>query len=78
MTSNKTKNKKGFTPAEKWIIWGVFCLLVSLSTQRFSVFAGLMLFSIGISFFLRKEKLVLATIVSIIGILALGFSKFLI
>jgi hypothetical protein len=78
MTSNKTKNKKGFTPAEKWIIWGVFCLLVALSVQRFSVFAGLMIFSVGISFFLRKEKLVLATIVSIIGILALGFSKFLI
>jgi len=78
MTSNKSKNKKGFTPGEKWIIWGVFCLLVSLSVQRFSVFAGLMLFSLGISFFLRKERLVLATIVSIIGILALGFSKFLI
>jgi len=78
VTSNKTKDKKGFTPAEKWIIWGVFCLLVGLSVQRFSVFAGLMIFSVGISFFLRKEKLVLATIVSIIGILALGFSKFLI
>ncbi len=78
MTSNKTKDKKGFTPAEKWIIWGVFCLLVGLSAQRFSVFAGLMLFSVGVSFFLRKEKLILATIVSILGVLTLGFSKFLI
>jgi len=31
----------------------------------------------GVSFFLRKEKLILATIVSILGILTLGFSKFL-
>jgi len=78
MTSNKAENKKGFTSAEKWIIWGVFCLLVGLSTHRFSVFVGLMLFSVGVSFFLRKEKLILATIVSILGVLTLGFSKFLI
>ena len=77
MTSNKAENKRGFTVGEKWIIWGVFCLLIGLSTHRFSVFAGLMLFSMGVSFFLRKEKLILATIVSILGVLTLGFSKFL-
>lgn len=77
MTSNKIENKRGFTVGEKWIIWGVFCLLVSLSSHRFSVFAGLMLFSTGVSFFLRKEKLILATIATISGLLILGFSKFL-
>ena len=77
MTSDKTESKRGFTVPEKWIIWGVFCLLVGLSTHRFSVFAGLMLFSTGVSFFLRKEKLILATIVSVLGILTLGLSRFL-
>ncbi len=77
MTSNKVESKRGFTVGEKWIIWGVFCLLIALSTHRFTVFAGLMLFSMGVSFFLRKEKLILATIVSILGVLTLGFSKFL-
>jgi len=57
MTSNKAESKRGFTVGEKWIIWGVFCLLIALSTHRFSVFAGLMLFSMGVSFFFEKRKI---------------------
>ena len=38
---------KGFTFAEKWIIWAVFCLLLALSTHML-IFPALQLLSWGI------------------------------
>ena len=73
-----SQRKSGFTYAEKWIIWGVFCLLLGLSTSRFTVFAGLLLASAGISLIVRKDKLALGLVVSILGLLTVVFSKFLI
>lgn len=78
MASKKAPTKKGFTTAEKWIIWGVFCLLVGLSTYRFTVFSGLMILSLGISLIAKKQKLALAIFLCFVGILNLVLSKFLI
>jgi hypothetical protein len=70
--------KRGFTPAEKWVIWGVFCMLVGLSTYRFTVFVGLLLLSIGVANFYNKQKVLAGVIFSVLGSLCLIFSKFLI
>ncbi len=78
MANSTEKTKRGFTTPEKWIIWGVFCLLVGLSAQRFSIFAGLMLLSAGIWLFQRRARRVLALVLSLAGLLSLTFSKFLI
>ncbi|MFQ5674989.1 MAG: hypothetical protein ACE5G1_03760 [bacterium] len=78
ISANKSGEKRGFTTAEKWIIWGVFCLLVGLSTYRLAVFLGLMVLSAGVWLFMKRQKMFIAVILSIIGILTLGFSKFLI
>jgi hypothetical protein len=72
------ENQRGFTAAEKWIIWAVFCLLVGLSAYRFSVFAGLLLLSAGISLALKKEKPWLGLALFVAGALCIVFSKFLI
>ena len=37
------EKKRGFTVAEKWIIWAVFCLLVGLSTHLLVVPAMILL-----------------------------------
>jgi hypothetical protein len=39
--------RRGFTTAEKWVIWGVFCLLVGLSSH-ITAFFGLLVLSVGI------------------------------
>ena len=78
MTSAENERKSGFTDAEKWIIWGVFCLLLGLSTSRFTVFAGLLLTSAGISLIVKKDKLAMGIVVGIMGLLTVVFSKFLI
>ncbi|MGH7493436.1 MAG: hypothetical protein ACREOO_13735 [bacterium] len=44
--SGKTE-QKGFTFAEKWIIWAVFCLLLALSTHGL-IFPALQLASWGL------------------------------
>jgi hypothetical protein len=46
----KTKEKRGFSSLEKWIIWAVFCLLVGLSSHLI-VFPGLLLISWGVARF---------------------------
>ena len=73
-----TTEKRGFTPAEKWVIWGVFCLLVGLSTYRFTVFAGLLLLSVGMANFYKKQNVLAGVVFSVLGSLCLIFSKFLI
>jgi len=78
MQKSGTDTKRGFTTAEKWIIWGVFCLLVSLSTYRVSVFAGLLLFSGGFSLLLKKQRPFIGGALSLTGLLILVFSKYLI
>ncbi len=77
-SDNVEQQKRGFTTAEKWIIWAVFCLLVGLSTSRISVFAGLMFLSAGISFIVKKQKVGLAILLCVIGVLNLLFSKYLV
>lgn len=77
MTTQKVQEKRGFTVGEKWIIWGVFCLLVGLSSSRFTVFAGLMLLSLGISWIRKKQRLLMAVVAALLGISLLTFSKFL-
>lgn len=42
--AQKSEARKGFSSAEKWVIWAVFCLLVGLSTH-WLVFPGLLLIS---------------------------------
>lgn len=76
--SEQVENRKGFTTPEKWIIWGVFCSLIGLSTYRFTVFLGLMIVSIGIYLIRKKEKLALAVLLCLVGLLNIVFSKFLI
>ncbi|MFQ5650410.1 MAG: hypothetical protein ACE5IY_10755 [bacterium] len=78
MKAETNESKRGFTTPEKWVIWGVFCLLVGLSTSRLTVFAGLMLLSVGISFVAKKQHIVLAIFLCVAGALNLVFSKFLI
>jgi len=73
-----TTKKRGFTPAERWVIWGVFCLLVGLSTYRFTVFAGLLLLSVGAANFYKRQNVLPAVVFSVLGSLCLIFSKFLI
>lgn len=47
-TATAEKNKqRGFSFAEKWIIWSVFCLLIALSTHLL-LFPALQLISWGI------------------------------
>lgn len=79
MISQHLENKRGFTAAEKWVIWGVFCLLVGLSTHRFTVFVGLLLLSLGFNRFIKRTKnanrIALGIIFSLFGILILFFSK---
>ncbi|RMF69902.1 MAG: hypothetical protein D6743_01100 [Calditrichaeota bacterium] len=77
MTTQKVQEKRGFTVGEKWIIWGVFCLLVGLSSSRFTVFAGLMLLSLGVSWIRKKQRLLMAVVAALLGISLLTFSKFL-
>jgi len=77
--NNKIENpKRGFTRGEKWLIWAVFCLLVGLSTSRLTVFLGLMLASVGISLVMKKQKIIFAIALCVIGILNIIFSKYLI
>lgn len=78
MSSLEQDKKRGFTSQEKWVIWGVFCLLLGLSTSRISVFAGLLLLSAGASLISKRDKLALAVLLCIAGGLNLVFSKFLI
>ena len=52
--------------------------MLGLSTSRFTVFAGLLLASAGISLIVKKDKLALGLVVSILGLLTVVFSKFLI
>ena len=78
MKTEQKNSRRGFTAPEKWIIWGVFCLLVGLSTSRLTVFLGMLITSIGISLVIKKQKLILAVSLSIIGILNIVFSKYLI
>ncbi len=47
MSTEEVAKKRGFTTAEKWIIWGVFCLLVGLSSH-ITAFFGLMIASVGV------------------------------
>ena len=75
---NTEKAERGFRTPEKWVIWGVFCAIVGLSANRFSVFAGLMFFSAGISLFTRKQKYGLAAVLCLAGILNIALSKYLI
>ena len=42
-----TVKPKGFTIAEKWIIWGVFCLLIGLSTHIL-ITPAMLLITLGI------------------------------
>ena len=72
------QTKRGFTPGEKWIIWGVFCLLVCLSTHRFSVFLGLILVSVGGALVLRRQRVTLGILIGTLGLLSLFFSRYLI
>ncbi|MFQ5639097.1 MAG: hypothetical protein ACE5IR_14030 [bacterium] len=72
------KEKRGFTSGEKWIIWGVFCLIVGLSAYRFSIFAGLMLLSFGISLIKQRKNLVLGVVLTVLGSLSVIFSKYLV
>ncbi len=72
------KVSRGFTIQEKWVIWGVFCLLVGLSTSRVTVFMGMLLLSIGIFFFIQRRHKAAAAILCLFGLLNLAFSKFLI
>ena len=50
--------QRGFTFAEKWIIWTVFCLLIALSTN-FLLFPVLQLLSWGVVRWrwYKKEKI---------------------
>lgn len=50
--------QRGFTFAEKWIIWAVFCLLIALSTN-WLLFPALQLLSWGIVRWrwYKKEKI---------------------
>ncbi len=73
-TENEDQKKRGFTTAEKWIIWAVFCLLVALSTYRISLFAGLMLVPAGVSMITHKKKLLLGIALCVAGVLNLVFS----
>jgi membrane-bound ClpP family serine protease len=77
MVAENLEKKRGFTTPEKWVIWGVFCLLVGLSTHRFAVFLGLMLLSIGVNFLYHKRKIAFGVILTISGLLSLIFSKVL-
>ncbi|MDZ7269743.1 MAG: hypothetical protein ONB48_20825 [candidate division KSB1 bacterium] len=43
-TTSPADGPRGFTFAEKWIIWSVFCLLLALSTSLW-LFPALLLFS---------------------------------
>jgi len=47
--------ERGFTVAEKWVIWSVFCLLVGLSSDLL-IFPGLLLLSYGIIILRRAFK----------------------
>jgi hypothetical protein len=48
--------QRGFTVAEKWVIWSVFCLLVGLSTH-FLIFPALLLFSYAALMLRRAAKM---------------------
>lgn len=73
----QAKPARGFTTPEKWIIWGVFCLLVGLSTHRFTVFAGLMLVSVGFAV-ARRRAFGWGALLFCLGLLTLFFSKSLV
>lgn len=49
-SNRQSKEGRGFTSLEKWLIWAVFCLLVGLSS-RLIVFPGLLLVSWGVTRF---------------------------
>jgi len=78
VSTKKPIEKRGFTVQEKWIIWGVFCLLVALSTHRVSVFLGLILASAGINLLMKKRRPLLGSTLTVLGMIGLIFSKFLI
>ncbi len=77
MSTNEAKSKRGFTAPEKWVIWGVFCLLVGLSTYRFAVFAGLMILSVGL-YLTRQRAFGWGVLLCCVGLLSLFFSKSLV
>ncbi len=72
------RKERGFRTPEKWIIWGVFCAIVGLSANRFSVFAGMLLFSVGISFIKKRQRLGLAVVLCLAGVLNILLSKYLV
>ena len=78
MKRSAQTQKRGFTTPEKWIIWGVFCLIVGVSAYRFSIFAGLMLLSFGVSLVHKRERLTLGITLAVVGCLSLIFSKYLV
>jgi len=47
--------QKGFTFAEKWVIWAVFCLLIGLSSDLL-IFPGLLLLSYSMIILRRAFK----------------------
>ncbi|MFQ5706038.1 MAG: hypothetical protein ACE5HO_01230 [bacterium] len=76
------KQKRGFTTQEKWVIWAVFCLLVGLSTHRFTVFFGMLLASFGISLVFKKHEsgaisVAIGIAITLLGLLSLAFSRIL-
>ncbi len=77
MSQPAEKAKRGFTSAEKWIIWAVFCLLVALSSHRFTVFAGLMLVSAGVALLYRRKSPLVGLGLTALGVAALAFSPVL-
>jgi hypothetical protein len=58
MSTTEQSKPRGFTFAEKWIIWSVFCLLLALSTHWLLFFA-LQLLSWGLVRWrwYKKEKI---------------------
>ncbi|MEK7728461.1 MAG: hypothetical protein AAB354_08615 [candidate division KSB1 bacterium] len=58
VNSPDKSKQRGFTFAEKWIIWSVFCLLIALSTQLL-LFPALQLLSWGVVRWrwYKKEKI---------------------
>jgi hypothetical protein len=52
------RSQRGFTVAEKWVIWAVFCLLVGLSSDLL-IFPALLLLSCALVIFrgaMRTKK----------------------
>jgi hypothetical protein len=69
--------QRGFTVAEKWVIWAVFCLLVGLSTS-FLIFPALLLVSYAVIMLRRATKTRKSGKVFWLGLSALLIGGFLI